>query len=211
MDYVTMRLCLHKLLAAEQVQYGAGSLKNHLYLTEKGRQALSLFGDRLPTEIAEQMDAAAGAFRERLAISQQVHAAYEMAKRNDYTLNLSMAEGDLTMLNIRMRTKSRRLAGRAIKQFEAQAPKVLTYLYQLAQNAQTAEPAQKRASGEIVRHSASEYEARHMLAGRRVQLDIRLTLPTEEAAAGYLALVSEPETAADTAEKLCRMICGLHI
>lgn len=211
MDYVTMRLCLHKLLAAEQVQYGAGSLKNHLYLTEKGRQALDLFGERLPSVISEKINAAAGAFRERLTISQQVHAAYEMAKRNEYKLNLSVSEGDLTMLSIRMQTKSRRLAGRAIRQFESHASKVILYLFQLAQSAQGAEPRANVPGADIVRHSATEYEARHTLDGKRAQFDITLTLPTEEAAAAYLSLVLDPAAAADTAEKLCRMICGLHI
>ena len=40
------------------------------------------------------------------------------------------------MVAIYLQTKSRRLAGRAIRQFETQAPKVLLYLFQLAQGAQ---------------------------------------------------------------------------
>jgi len=208
MDYVTMRLCLHKLLQAEQVQYGDGALKSYLYLTQKGRQALQLFGDRLPAEIAGKIQDAAGKFRERLTKSQQVHAAYEIAKHNEYRLNLSVAEGDLTMLHIRMHVKSRRLAGRAMKQFETQAPKVLLYLFQLAQSAQETEPADAAAEGEIVRHSASEFEARHALQGKRAALDVSLTLPTEEAARQYLALFQEETAAADAAEKLLRLICG---
>jgi hypothetical protein len=210
MDYVTMRLCLHKLLAAGEVQYGAGSLKNHLYLTEKGRQALKLFGERLPGEIAEKIAGATGAFRERITSSQQIRAAYEIAKRNEYRLNLSVLEGDLTMMTIRIQTKSRRLAGRAIRQFEAQASKVLLYLFQLAQGAQSTQTLAGAPQGEIVRHSPTEFEARHSLAGRRVQFDIALTLPSEEAAAAYLNLFTDSTVAYDTAEQLCKIICGLH-
>lgn len=212
MDYVTMRLSLHKLLAADEVQYGAGALKNHIYLTEKGREALQLFGDRLPTEITDKITGAAGAFRERITASQQVRAAYEIAKHNEYRLNLSVAEGDLTMLNIRMHVESRRLAGRAIRQFEAQAPKVLTYLYQLAQNAQGAvATVHTTADGEIMRHSATEFEARHTLLGKRARFDVALTLPTEEAAAAYLALLADSAAAEETADKLCKLICALHL
>ncbi|HPJ01400.1 MAG TPA: DUF4364 family protein [Candidatus Limiplasma sp.] len=211
MDYVTMRLCLHKLLASKQVEYGAGSLKNHVYLTGEGRQALKLFGERIPTEIADKMDAAAPAFRERISLEQQVRAAYESATRGDYRLSLSVMEGDLTMLHIRMQTKSRRLAGRAIKLFEAQAPKVLTYLFGLAQDAQRAKPPAGKVPGEIVRHSATEYEARHMLPGKKAQFDLALALPTEEAAKAYLAQFVNQGFADDAAEKLCRMICNLHI
>ena len=210
MDYVTMRLCLHKLLAAEQVQYGAGSLKNHVYLTEKGREALALFGDRLPTEIAEKMDSAAPAFRDRITAAQQLRAVYESAMRGDYKLSLSVTEGDLTMLSIRMQTKSRRLAGRAIKQFEAQAPKVLMYLYELAQSAQDAELPKKHPVGEIIRHSATEFEARHTLGGKRAQFDLALALPTEEAAAAYLAQFADTAAKAEAADKLCKLICYLH-
>ena len=210
MDYVTMRLCLHKLLAAEEVQYGAGTLKNHIYLTEKGREALQLFAERLPAEIIEKMDAAAPAFREKLSTAQQVRAAYESARRGEYTLNLAVVEGDLTMLHICMQTKSRRLAGRAIKQFEVQASKVLLYLYELAQRAQSAQRP-KQMAGKILRHSSSEFEARHMADGKRAQFEVALALPTEEAAKAYLSLLSDAQTAADTSEKLCKMICGLHI
>ncbi|MFH1513582.1 MAG: DUF4364 family protein [Bacillota bacterium] len=210
MDYVTMRLCLHKLLQAEQMQYGAGSLKNHLYLTEKGRQALSLFGERLPSVISEKIAAAAGAFRERVILSQQVRAAYEIAKRNDYRLILSVSEGDLTMLTIRMLTKSRRLAGRAIRQFEEQSPKVLLYLYQLAQSAQGMQRKAEINAGDIVRHSPTEYEARHTLNGKHEQFDIALTLPTQEAAVAFLGLLADAAAAAEAADRLGKLICGLH-
>ncbi len=210
MDYVTMRLCLHKLLAAEQLQYGAGSLKNHLYLTEKGHEALKLFGERIPTEIAEKMDAAAPAFRERISSEQQVRAAYDSATRGDYRLSLSVMEGDLTLLHVRMQTKSRRLAGRAIKQFEAQAPKALTYLFGLAQDAQEGKPS-SAAVGEIVRHSATEFEARHTVCGRKAQFDLALALPSEDAARAYLAQFADAAFAEDAAEKLCKIICNSHI
>lgn len=207
MDYVTMRLCLHQLLEAEQVQYGGGALKHHIYLTEKGRQALQLFGDRLPAEIAGKIGGAAGKFRDRISLSQQVRAAYESAVYNDYKLTLSVAEGDLSMLLIRMETKSRRLAGRAIRQFEAQAAKVMLYLYQLAQNAQGAQRSAVPA-GEVIRHSAGEFTARHTLTGRRAVLTVTFTLPTQEAAQAYLAQFADAATAADTAEKLVKLICA---
>ena len=212
MDYVTMRLCLHKLLSAEQVTYGAGSMKNHLYLTQKGREALLLFGDRLPSMISGKIHAAAEAFRERVSSSQQVRAAYEIAKRNEYRLVLSVAEGDLTMLTIHLYVKSRRLAGRAIRQFEAHASQVLLYLFQLAQSAQNVPlPTEKTVQHDIMRHSASEFEARHTLPGKRAQLDIALTLPTEEAAAAYLQIFLDDAAAADTADKLLKLITGQHI
>lgn len=210
MDYVTMRLCLHKLLQAEQVQYGEGAMKSYLYLTQKGRQALQLFGDRLPAEIVGKIQSAVGPFRERLTKSRQVRAAYEIAARNEYRLNLSVSEGDLTMLQIRMHTKSRRLAGRAIRQFEAQAPKVIVYVFQLAQSAQDMEPIETADVGEIVRLSATEFEARHTLAGKRATLDVTLTLPTEEAAKQYLAQFRQAAAAADAAEKLLKLVCAVR-
>ena len=211
MDYVTMRLILHKLLSAGEVQYGAGALKNHIYLTEKGRQALELFGERLPSVITEKIAGAAGAFRERIASSQRVRAAYEIARHNEYRLILSVTEGDLTILSIRMHVESRRLAGRAIRQFEAQAPKVLLYLFQLAQSAQTMDAKAEAGQGEIVRHSATEFEARHSLDGKRARFDVALALPAEEAAAAYLALFSDPAVAGETADKLCKLICALRL
>ena len=208
MDYVTMRLSLHKLLETGEVQYGAGAMSGYLYLTENGRQALQLFGDRLPAEITEKIRDAAGNFRERLAKNQQVRAAYEIAKRNEYKLNLSVSEGDLTMVAIYLQTKSRRLAGRAIRQFETQAPKVLLYLFQLAQGAQGGNADGKPAEGDIARLSATEFEATHTLENKRAKLTVTLTLPAEEAAAAYLAQFNAPEAAADAADTLLKLICG---
>ena len=211
MDYVTMRLCLLKLLQAEQVEYGAGAMKDHLYLTPKGRQALALFGDRVPSEISRKIQSAGAAFRNKLSDSQQVRAAYEMAKRSDYRLILSVRESELRMLEIHMHVKSRRVAGRALKQFERQAPKVMLYLYQLAQSA-PAEGVQPLPDGfSIVRHSSTEFEATHPLQGRRAQFTVSLLLPSEEAAAAYLAQFTDSKAAADAAEKLCRLVCATRI
>ena len=66
MDYVSMRLCLHKLLAAGEVETGGGSLTEQLILTDRGREALALFGARLPGDIRTRIALSAPEFRTRI-------------------------------------------------------------------------------------------------------------------------------------------------
>ena len=54
MDYVSMRLCLHKLLAAGELETGTGAMGEQLLATDRGREALRLFGTRLPGAVREQ-------------------------------------------------------------------------------------------------------------------------------------------------------------
>ena len=110
MDYVSMRLCLHKLLAAGELETGAGSLRDDLFLTDRGREALSLFGERLPADVRAGITKAAPAFRNRLAHNRHVHAAYEIARPNEFRLNLSVCEGDLPTIFLQMQTSNRTLA-----------------------------------------------------------------------------------------------------
>ena len=121
MDYVTMRLCLHKLLAAGELETGEGALKDQLLLTDRGREALALFGDRLPQDIRERIGKAAPGFRNRVSRNRQVHAVYEMARLNDFRLNLSVQEGDLPTIYLRMETNNRALASKSLHRFEAHA------------------------------------------------------------------------------------------
>ncbi|MDD3214346.1 MAG: hypothetical protein PHY64_11765, partial [Eubacteriales bacterium] len=39
MDYISMRLCLHKLMMAGELETGGGALGEQLFLTDRGREA----------------------------------------------------------------------------------------------------------------------------------------------------------------------------
>lgn len=135
MDYLSMRICLHKLLAAGELENGEGSLQEQLLLTDRGREALALFGERLPVDVRERVRHAAPAYRLRVQRNRQVQAVYEMARPGDYRLNLSVCEGDLPTVRLKLITTNRTLASKAIHRFGEHAARMTTYLYGLAAQA----------------------------------------------------------------------------
>lgn len=208
MDYVSMRLCLHQLLAAGELETGEGAMKEQLVVTDRGREALTLFGERLPTEVRRRVELAAPAFRGRISRTRQIRAAYEMARPEDYRLNLSVWDGDLPTVTLRMATDSRTLASNALRSFEAHAAEVTTYLYRLAeaalQNAAPAQPSEADAfipPDAIREHSAAEVTARVMLVGRKARFSAELLLPSRRAAEALIrAMEPQPESEAAAAK-----------
>lgn len=226
MDYVTMRLCLHKLLSAGEIQTGEGALKELLFVTDRGREALSLFGQRVPGDVRARVRQAAPEFHGRMERNQQVRAAYEMARPNDYRLNLSVCEGDLPTILLRMETTNRSLASRAIHRFVIYAAETTTYLYGLAEQAAAldvaasgcdaaatpTENAQRSAlpvaDGAIVEHSATEYSAKVTVKGKKARFGVELLLPSRRSAQAFIHALTPPEAAAQAADRLARLVSG---
>lgn len=209
MDYISMRLCLHKLITAGELETGGGALGEQLFVTDRGREALSLFGTRLPGDVRMRISIAAPEFRGRVLRNQHVHAAYEIARPNDYRLNLSVYEGDLPTVRLHMETRNRSLAARTIHRFMPYASQVTTYLYGLAEQA-VAEPEK---GGEIpaeaiTEHSGSEYTAKVAVIGKKAHFDIELLLPTRRAAEAFVRLLSEAEHTETAANKLADLVSG---
>lgn len=205
MDYVSMRLCLHKLLTAGELETGEGSLKEQLFLTDRGREALSLFGERLPANVRESICKAAPSFRGRIVRNRQVRAVYEIARPNDYRLNLSVCEGDLPTIFLRMVTINRTLASKALHRFEAHAAEVTTYLYTLAEQAMKADipaPGLPPPPDAIREHSATEVTARVILLGKKARFGVELLLPSRKAAERFIDTLTPTEEATAVANRL---------
>ena len=208
MDYVTMRLCLHQLLTAGELETGDGTLADRLLLTDRGREALTLFGGRLPGDVREKVHTAAPAFRGRMTREGQVHAAYELARAGEYRLHLTVREGDLPTLRLRMATANRTLASKTLKRFGAHAAEATTYLYGLA--AEALSPAVESA-GEVppeavTEHSAAEFTARAVVKGKRAQFEVELLLPSRGAAEAFVRALAQPQAGVEAADRLAAML-----
>ncbi len=211
MDYVSMRLCLHKLITAGELETGAGALKEQLFITQRGREALTLFGSRLPNDVTMRVHIAAPEFRARIMTSQQVRAAYETASPGDYRLNLAVQEGELPTIRLHMETASRSLATKAIHRFGQNAAAITTYLYNLAAQAQQAQAdtaEQVLPADAVVEHSASEYMAMLVLPGKKASLTVELLLPTRNVAESFIRYLLSAERGEAMAKKLVDMICS---
>lgn len=213
MDYVTMRLCLHKLLGAGELETGEGALADQLLLTDRGREAIQLFGSRLPTALRERVSAAAPEYRQRVQRNRQVQAVYEIARPNEYHLNLSVREGDLPTIRLRMETHSRALASKTLHRFAQHAAEATTYLYSLAQQSLRGDDALTTCplpEGSITGHSATEFTAMVMLAGKRARFEVMLLLPTRQAAEDFACALQGPQASELAANRLTDILSGVR-
>lgn len=129
MDYVPLCVYLDELRSDGAVTSGSHALEGVLYLSTAGEQQLSLFLSKLPPADRERIDAAAGPYREKLSTRKQVRAAYAPPPEGGFGAALTMREGDVPTLFVRLSTQDERLAEKAVRGFAACAPLVLNLLY----------------------------------------------------------------------------------
>lgn len=110
MNYFDMMFALNDLCANGQAvrrEERAG----HLYaLTDAGREALTLFGSRVPPSVQTLLEEQGGAWRSRFAAEGQFLHQIRQTKRGEYELTLTIAEQDMDMMKLSLVLPTRELA-----------------------------------------------------------------------------------------------------
>ena len=131
MEYIPFCLFADELKNDGAVAVGSHALAGELYLTEAGKQQLKLFENRLlPTE-KERIAQSAREYRSQLSQRRQMRAVYESAADGQYRASLTVREGDVPTLFLRISTADEQLVERAVKGFQPAVPKLLNQLYTL--------------------------------------------------------------------------------
>lgn len=131
MEYVPFCVFLDELKKDGAVLSGTHALEGVLYLTPSGQQQLSLLEDRLPPPDRDRITQAAPDYLSKLRLRKQVRAAYAPPAQGGFGAALTMREGDVPTLFVRLCTDSQQLAEKAVRSFETCAPLVLNLLYTL--------------------------------------------------------------------------------
>lgn len=131
MEYIPFCLFVDELKHDGAVAAGSHALEGELYLTAAGRQQLSLFSARLLSAEKERIAASARDYRDQLSQRRQMRAAYESAADGLYRASLTVREGDVPTLFLRLTTGEQKLVERAVKGFQYAAPSILSQLYTL--------------------------------------------------------------------------------
>lgn len=131
MDYVPFCLFVDELKKTGAVAVGSYALEGMLYLTQAGRQQLQLFAGRLLHADRERIASEAPRYRDELSTRKQVRAAYELAEDGRFSAAMTLREGDVPTLFLRMNAARQELVGEVVRGFHARAPQVLNLLYTL--------------------------------------------------------------------------------
>ncbi len=201
MDYITMQLRLHELLDGGEVQQGFRAMQQRFLISEKGLQALALFGERIPASVAQAIAQRAPAYRAQMLEKRQVSAVYELARKGDYRVLMRLIEDELPMLLLRLKTQKKRLAEQAKAAFALQASSIIAYGYSLAM--QDEPPIE---SDGVVRLSTTEYRVSAELDTEQAALHWELTLPNEPAAHALAAACHR--RGAEIGQELLRLLAG---
>ena len=210
MDYMPMQLLLHELLSGGDLCIGAEALSDMISLSPQGQESLRLFEDRIMPSDRAQMDAAAPAYRAQLQKRRQVRTVYESARDEDYRVLLSLSEGELPTLKIRLQTASRAYAAKSLQAFEKTASTILSYLYGLdtTEDAAQADAADAPClAPALTVYSNREYVVTAQLSLPEVCFELALLLPTHRSALDFRLLLSSSVQQNETAQRLFSLLC----
>lgn len=110
MDYITLQLALGELVEAGQLALTPHALGPLYSLTDKGRQALALFGRRVPNSRRMVIGEAAAQWRERFVREKNVLADFRRLGEADYGLTLRLLENGLILLRLDIHLPARNMA-----------------------------------------------------------------------------------------------------
>lgn len=198
MEYIPMQLTLHELMDSGEVESGRFALKDRLFLSQSGRRALSLFGGRVPASVHAEIAAHAPAFALQMTARRHVEARYELAQKNDYHVLLSLREGEIPIISLRLHTNCSAFAETARERFASRTSRLLLFLYSLEPSAEVQGGKKRHAS--ITTHSLTEYTLAMDLpvaglsAGEQADFQLSLLLPSKENAEQFsLALAQNAD------------------
>ena len=126
MNYFDMMIALSDLCARGQA---ARTKKRAGYLydvTEAGREALRLFGGRIPGSVAAVVDENAAALRETFRQELQAQQSVRQTDRGEYEVTLSAVEQDMDLMRLYLTVPTRELA----QQLAARWPKKAAEIYE---------------------------------------------------------------------------------
>jgi len=213
MDYIPMQLLMHELLSGGELHMGVEALSGMITLSPHGQETLRLFAHRVMASDREMIDKAAPAYRSQLQKRRHVRAAYESAQAGDYRTLLSISEGELPLLSIRLHTSSRAFASRSIRAFEPAAASILAFLYGLDYAAEVPCSLQEFHSQSqsmpiLTSHSPHEHTVTAEFVTDAARFELSLLLPSLEAAAGFRRRLCDEVQQSVVAERLFVLLCA---
>lgn len=112
MNYFDMMFALNDLCARGQA-VRAKKRAGYLYeVTDAGKEALSLFGSRVPRSISSLLEATAWEWRQQFQKEAQYQQHVEQTARGEYELTLSVVEQEMDMMRLTLSLPSREMANR---------------------------------------------------------------------------------------------------
>ena len=112
MGYFDMMIALQALCAQGQCVRSDNPSGSDYTLTDAGREAITLFGGKVPFSVRERIASGAPLWRERIRTERETPAVYRQNPRGEYELQLSIMEQDMPMLRLSLSLPTEEMAKR---------------------------------------------------------------------------------------------------
>ena len=112
MGYFDMMMALQALCAQGQCVRTDNPFGSDYALTDAGREAIALFGEKVPFSVRERIASGAPLWRERIRAERETPAVYRQNPRGEYELQLSIVEQDMPMLRLSLSLPTEEMAKR---------------------------------------------------------------------------------------------------
>ena len=136
MNYFDMMFALNDLCDRGQAVRAKKQGGFQYEVTDAGREALRLFGSRVPRSLNALLDEAGDAWQRRFRQEAQSSQEIEKTQRGEYRLTLSVAEQDMELMELALTLPTRELARQIAERWPGKASEIYGAVIRLLSDAE---------------------------------------------------------------------------
>ncbi|AOT68845.1 DUF4364 family protein [Geosporobacter ferrireducens] len=124
MNYFLLQQFLGELVSSSMLEYSESEGNFFYLITEKGKNTLQFFRDRLSDELTNTLDHAVEMKKQILLKEMQILADYTKKKENEYVVDLKVIENDIVLIDLKLNVVSNKYAKEICDKWKQDAPKL---------------------------------------------------------------------------------------
>lgn len=133
-DYFTMQDYLDQMIEAELVETFLENEIRQYIITQKGKESLNYFIDRIPLTVRERILLSIKQYQKSLKNQVEINSHYHPINELEYAVDCEICENGSPLLKISISTGSKEMAKEAAKKFKTDHQKVYTELLRILLN-----------------------------------------------------------------------------
>ncbi|MCG8539846.1 MAG: DUF4364 family protein [Clostridia bacterium] len=109
-NYFILQQFLSELVNTSLLEYSNNEEHYYYLITEKGKDTLNYFKDRLPNKLLDKLDQSIHKTKKILLKETQISANYKKRSKNDYLVELKVVENDIILIDLKLDVVSNKQA-----------------------------------------------------------------------------------------------------
>lgn len=122
LNYFELQQYLNELSTSEMIERKKTNEDNLFYLTNKGKQTLNYFKDRLSKNLRRSINDKADQKKERIITKTEIFADYHKIETGEYLVELKVIENHEDLMSLKLMIVSNEHAKKICEKWEKQAP-----------------------------------------------------------------------------------------